>query len=84
MNPGEMKVEVLKSFKHADPDTNMLHVGIPEEVWIVGKAFGMYGCSMGWFKDLSGEVPTGKPEPSHVVLAPNSTVMGATSENISG
>lgn len=80
----QMKVEVLVPFKHSDPDTNMLHVGIPEEVWVVGKEFGEYGCSMGWFKDMSGQVETKKPDPTHVVLAPNSTVMGIKTEKVNG
>lgn len=79
-----VKVEILKKFKHSDPETNVFYQGIPGEVWFVGEEFATYGCKMGWFRDLADVIPTGKPDKSEVVLAPNKSIYGAKSEKVNG
>lgn len=73
-----MRVEALTRFKHG------------RETWehgdirTVADDLGTYFCDCGWAKDLDGNIPTGSPGPTDVILTPASVVHGLETESAGG
>ena len=73
-----MRIEALTEFLHGRERY------MQGDVRTVADDLGAYFCQCGWAKDLDGNVETGNPGPTDVILAPDSVVHGLNTESAGG
>jgi hypothetical protein len=69
-----MKIEAIDRIRATDDDGRDLHMEAGD-VRTVGPNFGKLACSMGWAKDVDGNVPTGEKTNRPVTVSPTNLVV---------
>ena len=69
-----MRIEAIDKIRATDDDGSDLRME-PNDIKTVGDNFGNLACSLGWARDVDGNVPTGVKPRRPVVVTPNNLVV---------
>lgn len=69
-----MRIEAIHKITATDDDGSPIGMA-PGDIKTVGENFGKLACTMGWARDVEGNVPTGEPSTRRVLVTPQNQII---------